>query len=176
MRRLTINVAAAGCLSILFLDSVALSQDQTPEEKVAITKECNGTKSPEIIEDSITLKKTAYLRPRVLVVEASDGFTFCSESQVELNCTGGACWVSFNNGQYGHDPVGCSKVRIGSKLWSWCGALPDRLGRQMWMHLTDNIEVATQIASWPGRISNIRQTLKNVKRDKALVYDASLGK
>lgn len=79
VRRLTINVAAAGCLSILFLDSVALSQDQTPEEKVAITKECNGTKLPEIIEDSITLKKTAYLRPRVLVVEASDGFTFAQK-------------------------------------------------------------------------------------------------
>jgi len=176
VRRLPITLAVAGCLGLLFENSSALSQDQSPQEKLEIIKECNQARAPEIIEDSITLKKTASLKPRVLTVVAKDGFTFCVDSQVELNCTAGTCWVSFNTGEYGHDPIGCSKVRIGNKIWSWCGGLPDRIAKQMWPYLRDNVEVATQIARWPRQMSNFRETLKHVNRDKIYVHNASLGR
>jgi LysM repeat protein len=99
----------------------------------------------------------------------------CYDSQVRLFCFNGSCGVFFNSGKYGYHPLRCNAVRISQKIWRWCGNQPDSVAFEMWPHLREGVEVATDLKLWPDGFTNTREYPLQVIRAKVLAYNASLG-
>lgn len=98
----------------------------------------------------------------------------CGESQVDLVCAGGDCWVAMDSGRYGYHPGERSTVIIDGRKFSWVGDMPIQTGRQMWSALREGSVVKSAIAQLPGRYTNSKDLLNGVQQSKNLVYGFSL--
>jgi LysM repeat protein len=126
-----------------------------------------------VMQNSISLLRSAYTNLRR--VNANSSRQECFDSQVRLSCFNGSCGVYFNSGQHGYHPSKCNIVRISRQTWRWCGDQPVQVAMDMWKHLKDGVEVATNLIGWPSYYTNSREYPLEVNRAKILTYNASLG-
>jgi hypothetical protein len=133
---------------------------------------CPDPPTPSVTQNAVNLFHSAILTLKT----CSRGDVFYSgDSQINLFCVAGKCGVFFDSGRYGYHPLRCSQVRIGVRIWGWCGDQPNFIALEMWPFLIDGIEVASQIARWPSGTTNFREKPLYVKRSKIATYNASLG-
>jgi LysM repeat protein len=130
----------------------------------------------QTMQNSVSLLTSAFTSLRgIYQVSANSGHKECLDSQVRLFCFNGSCGVNFNSGQHGYHPLKCSTVRISLQIWRWCGDQPVQVARDMWKHLKDGVEVATNLSRWPNDYTNSREYPQEINRAKILTYNASLG-
>jgi len=169
----TILAAAAAILALAASAQAAPDWVQSSQQAQAAIQECQKHLTPYVSRGAVDGRISAITHPKTLSV--SSDFTYCSESQVRLFCMNGSCGVFFNSKKYGYDPTRCSRVRIGSRTWGWCGDQPASIAMEMWPHLKEGVEVATELAVWPSGTTNFREVLSNVQASKVATYNASLG-
>jgi hypothetical protein len=164
-------------LSVLGLTALSVPEssafEQTTDMQDLEVEKCAKAPLPFISQDAINFSYSALTTLKTL--SKNPQYIFCNESQVRLFCRAGSCGVFFNSGRHGYNPLECSRARIGSRVWDWCGDQPNNTARNMWEHLSDGVEVATQIARWPSGRTNFREIPLKVKAAKIATYNASLG-
>lgn len=149
---------------------LSLTEKHVEQSNVA-SYSCSPSLS--VRQDAVSYMYSAYTVPRV---QGSYGVgEKCVDSAVRLFCLSGSCGVFFDSGQYGYHPLRCSTVRISRKAWGWCGDQPVKVASEMWGHLRDGVEVATNLSLWPKDYTNLSERPMNINKSKILTYNASLG-